>query len=168
MESVTKNKLDAIDVKILRQLTENAKISNAELAQAVGLTTSPCWQRVRRLEAEGYITGYTARLDQNKLGTTEIVFVEVSLEHHSRDVLREFGRQILQIDAVLEAYLTSGDYDYLLKVAVDGTRGYEAFLTNALNTISGIRQTRSVFSLRCVKNSLAYIPDQRGTAGARD
>lgn len=158
MEFHSEKKIDAIDAKILRLLVENSKISNAELAQEVGLTTSPCWQRVRRLESEGYITGYSAQIDQSKLGTAELVFVEVSLEHHSRDVLREFGKHISQVDEVLEAYMTSGDYDYLLKVAVSGTRGYEEFLSNTLSTIPGIRQTRSVFSLRCVKDKEVFIP----------
>jgi len=158
MENYSAKKLDNIDSKILRFLSENSKISNADLAQAVGLTTSPCWQRVRRLEQEGYITGYNAQIDQSKLGATEIVFVEVSLEHHSQDVLSEFGKNIVKVDEVLEAFLTSGDYDYLLKVAVSGTRGYEDFLTRTLSRIPGIRQTRSVFSLRCVKKMDVFIP----------
>lgn len=158
MENHSEKKIDAIDAKILRYLSQNSKISNADLAQAVGLTTSPCWQRVRRLESEGYITGYGARLDQSKLGATEIVFVEISLEHHSRDVLRDFGKRVIEVDEVLEAYLTSGNYDYLLKVAVSGTRGYEEFLTNTLSTIPSIRQARSVFSLRCVKDKEVFIP----------
>lgn len=158
MENHSEKKIDAIDAKILRYLSQNSKISNADLAQAVGLTTSPCWQRVRRLESEGYITGYSARLDQSKLGATEIVFVEISLEHHSRDVLRDFGKRVIEVDEVLEAYLTSGNYDYLLKVAVSGTRGYEEFLTNTLSTIPSIRQARSVFSLRCVKDKEVFIP----------
>ena len=158
MEIKPKNSIDRIDCNILRILAENAKISKADLAQAVGLTTSPCWQRVKRLESEGYITGYAAQIDQCKLGTTETVFIEISLEHHNRDVLREFGKRIAEIDEVLEAYMTSGDYDYLLKVAVAGTRGYEDFLTNTLSTIPRIRQARSVFALRCVKDKGVFIP----------
>lgn len=158
METQTARQLDAIDTRILKILSENAKISTANLAQSVGLTTSPCWQRIRQLEKEGYITGYGARIDQTKLGTTEIVFVEVSLEQHNREVLREFGRNIKQVDEVLEAFMTSGDYDYLLKVAVSGTRGYEDFLTNSLSRIPNIRQTRSIFSLRCVKKIDTFFP----------
>ncbi len=160
MKISSANKIDAIDAKILRLLADNAKISNAELAQSVGLTTSPCWQRVRRLEQEGYITGYHAHIDQSKLGTTETVFVEVSLEHHDRDALQAFGENIKHLDEVLEAFMTSGDYDYLLKVAVAGTRGYEEFLTRRLSRIPGIRQSRSVFSLRCVKEVKVFVPEQ--------
>lgn len=158
MKETKEKSIDSIDANILRKLSENSKISTAELASSVGLTTSPCWQRVRRLEAEGYITGYTARLDQYKLGATEIVFVEVTLEHHSKDVLQTFGRQIARVDEVLEAYMTSGDYDYLLKVAVSGTKGYEMFLTEKLSKLPGIRQTRSIFSLRCAKDKDVFIP----------
>ncbi len=158
MKNLRKKPIDQIDAKILVKLVENAKISTAELAGAVGLSTSPCWQRVRRLEAEGYITGYSANLDQYKLGATEIVFVEISLERHNQNALSEFGDKIGKLEEVLEVFLTSGEHDYLLKVAVSGTRGYEEFLTNKLSNIPGIRQTRSSFALRCLKNSTVFIP----------
>jgi Lrp/AsnC family leucine-responsive transcriptional regulator len=158
MESNKEKQLDAIDAKILKTLVANAKISTADLAQSVGLSTSPCWQRVRRLEADGYIKGYTAKLDQYKLGATEIVFVEVSLERHNQDALKAFGRIIIELEEVLEVFLTSGEHDYLLKVAVTGTRGYERFLTNKLSKIPGIRQTRSSFALRCLKDADVFIP----------
>jgi len=158
MENNKEKRLDQIDGKILKALVANAKISTADLAQSVGLSTSPCWQRVRRLETDGYITGYAAKLDQYKLGATEIVFVEVSLERHNQDALKAFGRIIKELDEVLEVFLTSGEHDYLLKVAVTGTRGYENFLTNKLSKIPGIRQTRSSFALRCLKDADVFIP----------
>ncbi len=158
MENIKEKNLDLIDLKILKSLVANAKISTADLAQSVGLSTSPCWQRIRRLEADGYITGYTAKLDQYKLGATDIVFVEVSLERHNQDALNNFGRIIRELDEVLEVFLTSGEHDYLLKVAINGTRGYEKFLTNTLSKIPGIRQTRSSFALRCLKNKDVFIP----------
>ncbi len=158
MKTNSVKKLDSVDAKILRLLAQDSKIANAELAQAVGLTTSPCWQRVRRLEQEGYIRGYSAQVDQTMLGVTDIVIVEITLEHHSQEALRVFNKEILQIDAVLEAFMTSGDYDYLLKVAVSGTRGYEEFLTNSLSRIPNVRKIRSIFSLRCVKKSPVFIP----------
>ncbi|MBL4750701.1 MAG: Lrp/AsnC family transcriptional regulator [Amylibacter sp.] len=158
MENTKEKPLDPIDLKILRALVANAKISTADLAQSVGLSTSPCWQRIRRLEADGYITGYAAKLDQYKLGATDIVFVEVSLERHNQDALNNFGRIIKELDEVLEVFLTSGEHDYLLKVAITGTRGYENFLTNTLSRIPGIRQTRSSFALRCLKDKDVFIP----------
>lgn len=158
MENTKEKHLDPIDRKILRALVANAKASTADLAQSVGLSTSPCWQRIRRLEADGYITGYAAKLDQYKLGATDIVFVEVSLERHNQDALNNFGRIIKELDEVLEVFLTSGEHDYLLKVAINGTRGYENFLTNTLSKIPGIRQTRSSFALRCLKDKDVFIP----------
>ncbi len=158
MEHTAAKSLDQIDIKILAILIDNAKISTADLAQAVGLSTSPCWQRVKKLEADGYIIGYGAKLDQFKLGATEIVFVEVSLERHNQDALREFGKEIRYLEEVLEVFLTSGEHDYLLKVAVTGTKGYEKFLTQKLSKIPGIRQTRSSFALRCLKNVDVFIP----------
>lgn len=158
MKNIKEKIIDQIDAKILRCLVKNAKISMADLAEQVGLSTSPCWQRVRRLEENGYIEGYSANLNQYKLGATEIVLVEVSLERHDQNALSEFGKKIGELDEVLEVFLTSGEHDYLLKVAVSGTRGYEEFLTNKLSNISGIRQTRSIFVLRCLKDSAVYIP----------
>jgi len=160
MKNITEKGLDTIDAKILRAPVANAKISTADLAKSVGLSTSPCWQRVRRLEADGYITGYAAKLNQYKLGATEIVFVEVSLERHNQDALLGFGSKIRSLEEVLEVFLTSGEHDYLLKVAVTGTRGYEKFLTNKLSKIPGIRQTRSSFALRCLKNEAVFIPQE--------
>ncbi|MEH6359584.1 MAG: Lrp/AsnC family transcriptional regulator, partial [Amylibacter sp.] len=107
---------------------------------------------------DGYIKGYAAKLDQYKLGATEIVFVEVSLERHNQDALKAFGRIIIELEEVLEVFLTSGEHDYLLKVAVTGTRGYEQFLTNKLSKIPGIRQTRSSFALLCLKDADVFIP----------
>lgn len=154
-----KKRLDRTDRAILKELITNAKISNADLAEAVGLSTSPCWKRVRRLEANGYITGYCAKVDQALLGSSEIVFVEVSLERHDQSILQNFGRLAAEIDEVLEIFLTTGEYDYILKVAVDGTRSYEDFLTNRLYKISGIQQSRSSFTLHCLKKADAFIPD---------
>ena len=150
--------LDRIDLRILELLLKDGRMSNSQLAETVGLSTTPCWQRVRRLEAEGVIKGYTAVLDQGKLGTPEIVIVEITLERHDDDVLEAFGKQMAMIPEILEVYLTTGEYDYILKVAVDGTRGYEEFLRRKLYKVPGIRHSRSSFALRCLKQAQAHIP----------
>lgn len=150
--------LDRIDRKILGVLAEDGRITNAELAQAVGLSPSPCWQRVRRLEKQGVIAGYRAILDQEKLGAAEIVLIEIVLERHDDETLENFGRTMQQIPEVLEVNLTTGEYDYLIKVAVQGTRGYEVFLRKKLYKVPGIRHSRSSFVLRSLKNSQAYVP----------
>ena len=150
--------LDRIDRKILESLLIDGRIGNAQLAEKVGLSTTPCWQRVRRLEAEGYIKGYSAVLDQELLGTPDLVIVEVTLDVHDDAALEGFGSQMANIPEILEVYLTTGEYDYILKVAVSGTRGYEEFLRTKLYKVPGIRHSRSSFALRCLKHVQAHIP----------
>ena len=143
--------IDDIDRRILRALQENARLSVAEIAERVGLSSTPCWNRIRRLETDGYICGYVALLDQAKLGLPDTVIIEVTLDRHDEDVLDRFGRALADLPEVLEAYLTTGEYDYVIKVAVEGTRGYEEFLRSKLYRIPGIRHSRSLFALRCLK-----------------
>jgi Lrp/AsnC family leucine-responsive transcriptional regulator len=150
--------LDSIDQRILSTLLADGRISNAALAERVGLSPSPCWQRVRRLEETGYIQGYAALLNQDLLGAPEIVMIDVILDHHDDDMLEEFGRAMLRMPEVLEVHLTTGEYDYLLKVAVKGTKGYEAFLREKLYRVKGIRHTRSSFVLRSLKDVQAFVP----------
>ena len=143
--------LDNQDRRILRALQKNARVSNAELAEQVGMSTTACWNRTRQLESEGYIRGYVALLDQQKLGLADIVLLEVTLDRHDDDALARFGAELATLTEVLEAYLVSGDYDYLVKVAVADTTHYERFLREKLYRIQGIRHTRSTFSLRTLK-----------------
>ncbi|SIT36846.1 Transcriptional regulator, AsnC family [Paraburkholderia piptadeniae] len=144
--------LDNQDRAIMRALQKNARLSNAELAELVGMSTTACWNRTRQLEADGYIRGYVALLDQQKLGFADVVLIEVTLDRHDDDALARFGAELATLPEVLEAYLVSGEYDYLIKVAVDGTAGYERFLRERLYKISGIRHSRSMFALRCMKS----------------
>jgi Lrp/AsnC family leucine-responsive transcriptional regulator len=150
--------LDEIDRKILRALQMEARLTTSELAGRVGVSPSPCWTRVKRLEEAGYITGYVALLDQEKLGFPDTVLVEVTLERHEEEVLDRFGRALAELPEVLEAYLTTGEYDYLIKVAVAGTTGYERFLREKLYRIPGIRHSRSSFALRCLKRMISVRP----------
>ncbi|WP_293760018.1 Lrp/AsnC family transcriptional regulator [uncultured Aquitalea sp.] len=143
--------LSSLDRKILRELQKNARLSNAELAERVGMSASACWNHTRRLEEGGYITGYVALVDQRKLGLPDTVLIEVTLNAHEEDTLARFGEELAALPEVLEAHLVSGEYDYLIKVAVDGTAGYERFLREKLYRISGIRHSRSLFALRCMK-----------------
>ena len=146
------DQIDEIDQRILQALARDGRVSNTQLAQQVGLSPSPCWQRVRRLENKGIVTGYRAILDQSKLGAAEIVLIEVVLERHDDETLEVFGRDMQKMPEVLEVHLTTGEYDYLIKVAVDGTRGYEEFLRTKLYRVPGIRHSRSSFVLRSLKN----------------
>lgn len=150
--------LDDLDRSILRELQNSARLSNAELAERVGLSPSPCWQRVKRLEENGFIEGYVAVLDQKLLGMPDTVIIEVTLERHEDEAVEKFGRALINLPEVLEAYLTTGEYDYFVKVAVAGTEGYERFLRERLYRIPGIRHTRSCFTLRCLKRQLSVSP----------
>lgn len=150
--------MDEIDRKILKVLARDGRISNAQLAKEVGLSSSPCWQRFRRLEQKGVISGYRAIFDQEKLGAPEIVLIEIVLDRHDDETLEIFGQKMQQMPEVLEVHLTTGEYDYLIKVAVKGTRGYEEFLRKKLYKVPGIRHSRSSFVLRSLKNIQAYLP----------
>ena len=144
-------RLDEIDRKILRALQQDARLTTAQLAERVGLSTTPCWNRLKRLETQGYIDGYVALLNQDKLGLPETVIIELTLDRHDEEMLERFGQLLTSLPEVIEAYLTTGDYDYVVKVAVESTAGYERFLREKLYRIPGIRHSRSSFALRCLK-----------------
>ena len=150
--------IDDIDRRILKALVENGRLSNTELAERVGLTPSPCWNRVRRLEQNGIIRGYGAVIDASALGVPELIIVEVTLDRHDDSVLQKFGEAGASVPEILEVYLVTGDYDYLLKVAASDTRDFEEFLRNRLYSIPGIRHSKTAFTLRCLKQVYSYIP----------
>ena len=150
--------MDAIDKRILRALARKGRLTNAELAEEVGLSASPCWTRVRRLEQAGVIRGYAAILDQAALGLPDTVFIEVMMERHDEDSLRRFEEAVQAIPEVLECHLVTGEYDFMIKAAVGGTVGYERLLRDRLYRLPGIRHTRSSFALRCLKQELSPMP----------
>lgn len=114
----TKRELDKIDRNILRILQADGRISFTELGEKVGLSTTPCTERVRRLEREGIIMGYNARLNPQHLKGSLLVFVEISLDYKSGDTFEEFRRAVLKLPHVLECHLVSGDFDYLVKARI--------------------------------------------------
>jgi Lrp/AsnC family leucine-responsive transcriptional regulator len=152
------NEMDEIDRKILRTLSHDGRISNQKLAEAVNLSPTPCWNRVRALEEAGFITQYVALLDQRALGLPDTVIIEVTLDRHDDEIFQRFGDALAQLPEVMEAYLLTGEYDYLIKVAVSGTEGYEQFLRQKLYKIPGIRHSRSTFALRCLKRVHSVTP----------
>lgn len=152
------NQLDDIDRKILRTLSRDARISNQKLAETVNLSATPCWNRVKALEEAGFITEYVAILDQRALGLPDTVIIEVTLDRHDDEIFARFGEALAELPEVMEAYLLTGEYDYLIKVAVSGTEGYERFLRQKLYKIPGIRHSRSTFALRCLKRVHSVTP----------
>ncbi|MEJ6021256.1 Lrp/AsnC family transcriptional regulator [Ramlibacter sp. PS4R-6] len=145
--------MDAIDRKILATLQRNARASLQEVGQAVGLSASPCWERIRKMEQAGVIEGYTVRLNAQAIGLQDTVLVQVTLDSHSDNTLEKFGETLAAIPEVVEAYLVSGEYDYLLRVAVRDTRDYERLLRERLYKIKGIRHSKSSFVLRTLKKA---------------
>jgi len=152
------SKFDEIDRKILRELRIDGRISNTHLAEKVGLSTSPCWNRVKQMEEGGIIEGYTVLLNQQALGVPDTVMIEVTLDKHDDETFERFGQALADMPEVLEAYLLTGEYDYLIKVAVAGTAGYEEFLRRRLYKLPGLRHSRSTFVLRVLKRSHSPEP----------
>ena len=149
----TEAKLDRLDRDILAVLQTDARISLQDLSKQVGLSASPCWTRIRRMEEAGVIEGYTVRLNAQAVGLAETVIVQVTLDSHSDEALFAFGRALADIPEVLEALLVSGDYDYILRIAVSDTRDYERLLRERLYKIPGLRHSKSSFVLRSLKQS---------------
>ena len=150
--------IDEIDRRILRALRDDGRLTIVELADKAGLSTTPCWTRVKKLEASGVIQRYVALLDQRKLGLPDTVLIEITLDRHDEETLNRFSHFITAYPEILEAYLTSGGYDYIIKVAVEGTEGYERFLREKLYRVPGIRNSRSSFALRCLKQFHSVQP----------
>ena len=127
--------IDEIDIKILRALQEDARQTTKELAAKVNLSTTPVFERLKRLEREGYIRQYVAILDAEKLDLGFEVYCSVKLKQMSRDVARDFTRMIRQIPQVAECYNISGEYDYLLKIRAHNMKQYNDFIINTLGTL---------------------------------
>ena len=145
------NKLDAIDRRILAKLQENARASNVELAESVGVSPSPCWRRVRELEASGVISRYVTLVNPAAVGLSVSVFIQDSLEKQVEIALGTFEKEILERPEVMECYLMTGDADYLLRVVVSDLAAYERFLIDHLTRIPAVANIRSSFALKQVK-----------------
>lgn len=133
-------KLDRIDLNILAKLQESGRITNVELADAVGLSPSPCLTRVKRLEKAGYITGYGAHVNLHKLGEFLTVFTEVTLSEHRRGDFSRFESRIAKVDEIVECHLVSGGYDYLLKFVARGVAHYQSIIEGMLESDYGIEK----------------------------
>jgi Lrp/AsnC family leucine-responsive transcriptional regulator len=152
--------LDKIDRRILRILQAEGRISFTELGERVGLSTTPCTERVRRLEREAVITGYHAHLDPAAVKASLLVFVEISLAYKSGDIFEEFRRAALKLPNVLECHLVSGDFDYLLKARISEMASYRKLLGSTLLTLPHVRESKSYIVMEEVKETLSLpIPD---------
>ncbi|UXY15986.1 Lrp/AsnC ligand binding domain-containing protein [Chitiniphilus purpureus] len=152
--------LDRIDHKILRALQHNARLSITELAEQVGLTATPCAERVKRLEETGVILGYHARLNPQKLAAPLLVFVELKLSRKSSELFDDLRHAVAAIPEVLECHLIAGDFDYLLKARLPDMSHYRRLLGDILLRLPGAAESRSYIVMEEVKETLALpLPD---------
>ena len=150
-------KLDRIDIKILNELQKNGRISNVELAELVNLSPSPCLMRVKKLQAEGYIQGYSAQIDVGKLGQTLTVFTEITLRNHRQTDFARFLSVVEKTDQIIECHLVSGGYDYLLKFVTAGIEEYQTIMERLTDMDIGIDK---YFSFVVLKSPIvkAHMP----------
>ena len=148
---------DDIDRAILQYLQKDAFLTTKELAARLNLTVTPVFERIRRLEREGYIKGYAALLDRNKAGFSLLVFCEVSLKEHNRAFLARFEEQASALPEVLECHHITGDFDYLLKVVAVDMAGYQYFIKEKLAALENIGRVQSHFVMTEVKSE-AVLP----------
>ena len=148
--------MDAIDKKILMLLQKDAKLNTKEIAEKVGLSVSPTFERIKKLEQKKYIKNYVALLDAEKIGKSISVYCQVTLAVHSRELIDSFKQQILVLKEVTGCFHVSGNYDFLLKVAVNDMNEYQKFVIDKLSVIKGISNVQSSFVLEEIKNDFAY------------
>ena len=145
--------LDKTDIKLLKILQENSNLTTKELASKVNLSQTPVFERVKRLEKEKYIKKYTAILDPIMISRGFVVFCNIKLKQHSKKLGKELVQAILALDEVTEFYNISGDYDFMLKICVQGMSHYQDFVMNTLGEIEGIGNLQSVFVMGEIKHS---------------
>ena len=153
MKTVTD--LDRTDRRILNTLQRNGRIANVDLAREVNLTPTPCLERVKRLEREGFITDYVALLDPVKANAALCAYIEVQLTSTTTEAISQFNQQMMDLDEVLECQMVAGGFDYLIKIRVADMQHYQRFLGEKLSAIEGISQTHTYVVIDDVKSQTA-------------
>jgi len=153
MKTVTD--LDRTDRRILNALQRNGRIANVDLARTVNLTPTPCLERVKRLEREGFITDYVALLDPVKANAALCAYIEVQLTSTTTEAISQFNQQMMDLDEVLECQMVAGGFDYLIKIRVADMQHYQRFLGEKLSAIKGISQTHTYVVIEDVKSQTA-------------
>lgn len=153
--------LSNIDRNILAELQENARISFTELGKNVGLTTTPCIERVRKLEREGYIHGYCTQLNGEQLDAGLIVFVQISLDRSTKQSFERFKKGVVKLEQVQECYLVTGSFDFLIKARVKDMNAYRYFLEDTLLSVPGVQDSTSIAVMESLKETLTIPLKQR-------
>ena len=146
--------MDAIDRKILTLLQQDASFSVAEIGKRVGLSSTPCWKRMQRLEAEGIVQKRVALVDQDKIGLGVNVFVSIETRDHSQEWLDRFAREVVAMPEVMEFYRMAGDVDYMLRVVVPDIQGYDTFYKRLIATVP-LQNVTSRFAMEKIKSTTA-------------
>ncbi|AFV00865.1 Lrp/AsnC ligand binding domain-containing protein [Simiduia agarivorans] len=147
--------LDRIDRKILSLLQEDGRMANVDLAKQVNLSPTPCLERVKRLEREGYIRQYTALLDADKLDLTLVAYIQVTLENTSTRDLDNFNNEARRLAEVQECHMVAGGFDYMIKIRVSGMNHFRRFLGEKLSGLPGVRETHTYVVIQEVKSETA-------------
>lgn len=140
-------KLDKTDIKILELLQENSNRTTKSLAEALNLSTTPVFERIKKLEKEGYIDKYVALLNEKKIGFKQTVFIGITLQGHTRSYLEKFVKQINDFPEVVECYRVTGNFDYLLKLVVEDVEAYEQFIITKLTLLPYLGSVQSYIAL---------------------
>ncbi len=160
-EQIRLRDLDRIDRNILNELQKDGRISNVELSKRVGLSPTPCLERVRRLERQGFIEGYTAILNPHYLEASLLVFVEITLQKGTPDVFEDFNKTVMSLEEIQECHLVSGDFDYLLKTRVPDMSAYRRLLGETLLRLPGVSDTRTYVVMEEVKQTSRLVINTR-------
>ncbi|WP_145509973.1 MULTISPECIES: Lrp/AsnC family transcriptional regulator [Yersinia] len=139
------------DIKILKQLQHTGRMTNQELADKVGMATSPCWRRVKQLEESGIITGYQANIDRRKIGLGILAFIRVKIDSHNEEEAKLFEMQVGALKPVIACYAVAGDADFLLQVVAEDLDSFSTFAMSVIRRLSGIKEMQTTFVLREVK-----------------
>ncbi|MFN8981335.1 MAG: Lrp/AsnC family transcriptional regulator [Alphaproteobacteria bacterium] len=147
--------LDATDLAILRLIQADASLSLGDIAKEVGLTQTPCWKRIRRMEETGIITGRVTLVNAEKLGLGISVFVAIETGDHSAAWIESFARTVAELPEIVECWRLGGDVDYLLRVVVSDMTAYDVFYRKLTARVSSLRKVTSRFAMECVKSTTA-------------
>ena len=149
------NGLDRHDIALLAELQRDSRQTVQQLAEAAGLSSTPCWKRVKEMEASGIIRGYTALVDRELVGLSLAVLAEVNLTRHNEDDVRKFERAVADCPQIVSCYATTGQADYVIKVLVPDIKSYESFLHETAFKLPGVTHVRSSIVLREIKSENA-------------
>ncbi|WGX72326.1 Lrp/AsnC family transcriptional regulator [Acinetobacter radioresistens] len=148
--------LDKTDARILERLQADSRITNSELSEYIGMSTSPCWRRVKQLEEAQVIKGYGVLIDRKKIGLGVMVFIRVSIDSHSEKEARKFEEEVIALEHVVACYSIGGDADFLLQVVSPDLDTYAEFSMSVIRRLPGIKEMQSMFELKEIKPFLSF------------